>query len=89
MLYTILCNNYEDVVGAWTTEEDDAVTARLLKVHEKIAKAGKLGVSEVSISPLRFPKGLWRSTLRVWCASPCKVSSPHHPCLPIANHNGH
>jgi hypothetical protein len=70
MLYTILCNNYEDVVGAWTTEEDDAVTARLLKVHEKIAKAGKLGVSEVSISP-------------------CKVSSPHHPCLPIANHNGH
>jgi hypothetical protein len=43
MLYTILCYNYEDVVGAWTKDEDDAVMARLHVVHEKIAKAGKLG----------------------------------------------
>lgn len=43
MQYTILCYNYEDVVGAWTKEEDDAVMARLQKVHEKVAAAGKLG----------------------------------------------
>ncbi|CAM5764103.1 hypothetical protein LMIY3S_01034 [Labrys miyagiensis] len=43
MLYTILCYNYEDVVGAWTKEEDDAVLARLDEVHGKIARAGKLG----------------------------------------------
>ncbi|MBP0582036.1 YciI family protein [Labrys portucalensis] len=43
MRYTILCYNYEDVVGAWTKEEDDAVMARLQKVHEKVAAAGKLG----------------------------------------------
>lgn len=43
MQYTILCYNYEDVVGAWTKEEDDAVLARLDKVHAKVAAAGKLG----------------------------------------------
>jgi hypothetical protein len=43
MLYTILCYNYEDVVGAWSKDEDDAVIARLAVVQEKIAKAGKLG----------------------------------------------
>lgn len=32
MLYAILCYNQEDVVGAWTKEEDDAVMARLMTV---------------------------------------------------------
>lgn len=45
MLYTLLCYNNEDVVWSWTKEEDDAVMARLGVVHEKLAKAGKLGPS--------------------------------------------
>jgi hypothetical protein len=43
MQYAILCYHSEDVVGAWSKEEDDAVMARLGVVHEKLAKAGKLG----------------------------------------------
>ena len=45
MQYAILCYHSEDVVGAWSKEEDDAVMARLGVVHEKLAKAGKLGPS--------------------------------------------
>lgn len=43
MLYAILCYNDEDVVWSWTKEEDDAVMARLDVVHQKLAKAGRLG----------------------------------------------
>ena len=43
MLYAILCYHSEDVVCAWSKEEDDAVMAKLAVVHDKIAKAGKLG----------------------------------------------
>ena len=43
MLYAILCYDSEDVVGAWTKEEDDAVMARLDVVHQKLGKQGKLG----------------------------------------------
>ncbi len=43
MQYAILCYHSEDVVGAWSKEEDDAVMARLGVVHEKLAKAGKMG----------------------------------------------
>jgi hypothetical protein len=45
MLYTLLCYNREDVVWAWSKEEDDAVMARLNVVHEKLIKEGKLGPS--------------------------------------------
>jgi hypothetical protein len=45
MLYSLLCYNKEDVVWAWTKEEDDAVMARLSVVHEKLIKEGKLGPS--------------------------------------------
>jgi hypothetical protein len=45
MLYTLLCYNKEDVVWAWTKEEDDAVMSRLNVVHEKLVKEGKLGPS--------------------------------------------
>ena len=41
MLYAILCYHSEDVVGAWTKEEDDAVMAKLAVVQEKLAKAGQ------------------------------------------------
>lgn len=43
MIYALLCYHQEDVVCAWTKEEDDAVMARLSVVHNKLAKAGKLG----------------------------------------------
>lgn len=43
MQYAILCYHQEDVVGAWSKEEDDAVMARLMVVHEKLVKQGRLG----------------------------------------------
>jgi hypothetical protein len=43
MLYAILCYDSEDVVGAWTKEEDDAAMARLAVVEQKLASQGKLG----------------------------------------------
>ncbi|HVH43118.1 MAG TPA: YciI family protein [Labilithrix sp.] len=43
MLYAILCYDSEDVVGAWTKEEDDAAMARLAVVEQKLAREGKLG----------------------------------------------
>lgn len=43
MLYAILCYNSEDIVGAWTKQEDDEVMARLGVVQEKLARSGKLG----------------------------------------------
>ncbi len=43
MHYAILCYHDEKVVTSWTREEDDAVLARLAVVHEKVARAGKLG----------------------------------------------
>jgi hypothetical protein len=45
MQYAILCYHSEDVVGAWSKEEDDAVMARLAVVHEKLGREGKLGPS--------------------------------------------
>ena len=43
MLYAILCYNSEEVIGAWTQAEDDAVMARLEIVHLRLAAEGKLG----------------------------------------------
>ena len=43
MLYAFLCYHTEDVVFSWSQEEDDAVMAKLNVVHQKLAKAGKLG----------------------------------------------
>jgi hypothetical protein len=43
MLYSLLCYHREDVVCAWTKEEDDAVMDKLAVVQERLAKAGKLG----------------------------------------------
>jgi hypothetical protein len=43
MLYAILCYDSEDVVGAWTKEEDDAVMAKLAVVQQKLAAEGRLG----------------------------------------------
>lgn len=43
MLYAILCYNQEDVVCAWSKEEDDAVMAKLSVVQERLARDGRLG----------------------------------------------
>lgn len=43
MLYAILCYNSEDVVCAWSREEDAAVMERLSAVQKPLAEAGKLG----------------------------------------------
>jgi hypothetical protein len=43
MLYAILCYHKEDVVGAWSKQEEDACMARLATVQEGLAKEGRLG----------------------------------------------
>jgi hypothetical protein len=43
MIYALLCYHSEDVVCAWSKEEDAAVMAKLGVVQERLAKAGKLG----------------------------------------------
>lgn len=43
MQYAILCYHDENVVCAWSKEEDAAVMANLNVVHEKVARQGRLG----------------------------------------------
>lgn len=43
MIYAILCYDSEDVVCAWTKEEDDAVLAKLAVVQDRVAREGRLG----------------------------------------------
>jgi len=43
MLYAILCYDREDVVEAWTPEQDAAAIARLDVVTERLAHEGRLG----------------------------------------------
>jgi hypothetical protein len=43
MQYAIFCYHAENVVCAWTKEEDAAVMGRLAQVHENVGKRSKLG----------------------------------------------
>jgi hypothetical protein len=43
MRYAILCYDSEDVVGAWSKQEDDATMARLAVVTHELAAQGRLG----------------------------------------------
>jgi hypothetical protein len=43
MLYALLCYDSEDVVGAWTKEQDAEAIAKLEVVQQKLAKQGRLG----------------------------------------------
>ncbi|MCB4768456.1 YciI family protein [Ancylobacter sp. Lp-2] len=43
MFYALLCYHQEDVVCAWTKEEDEAVMRKLAVVQERLAKEGRLG----------------------------------------------
>ena len=71
MLYAFLCYNSEDVVFSWTQAEDDAVMAKLHVVHEKVAKAGKLGPS------LRLLPTTAATTLRKDGDPPLIVDGPY------------
>jgi hypothetical protein len=43
MKYAILCYDSEQVVGAWSKEQDDAAMNKLAVAQEKLAREGKLG----------------------------------------------
>lgn len=43
MHYAILCYNSEEIVGAWSKEEDAAVMSKLMVVQEKLANERRLG----------------------------------------------
>lgn len=43
MLYAILCYDREDVVNAWSKDEDDAVMERLMAVQAPLAEQGRIG----------------------------------------------
>jgi hypothetical protein len=43
MLYAILCYDSEEVVGAWTQEQDDAAIAKLDLVQNELTRQGRLG----------------------------------------------
>ena len=43
MLYAILCYNEEDVIQAWSREEDDATMERLYAVTDRLTTQSKLG----------------------------------------------
>jgi len=43
MLYAILCYDSEDIVGAWTKEQDETAMAKLGEVQAALTHEGKLG----------------------------------------------
>ena len=43
MLYAVLCYDREDVDGAWTQAEDEAVMVRLGEVQQRLAAQGRIG----------------------------------------------
>jgi hypothetical protein len=45
MQYAVLCYNDEDMVWAWTKEQDQAVMDRLMVVKQRLSEAGKMGPS--------------------------------------------
>ena len=71
MLYAILCYNDEDVVWAWSKEEDKAVMARLGAVQDRLARAGKLGPS------LRLLPTTSATTLRKSEEPPLVIDGPY------------
>jgi hypothetical protein len=43
VLYAMLCYNSEDVVCAWSKEQDDAVMAKLVAITGRLGAEGRLG----------------------------------------------
>ena len=65
MLYAILCYHSEDVVCAWSKDEDDAVMAKLAVVHEKLHQQGKLG-PVARLMPTTAATTIEPATRRTW-----------------------
>ena len=70
MQYAILCYNDEDVVWSWSQREDQAVMAGLGVVHDRLAKAGKMGPS------LRLLPTTSATTLRKTQDPPLVIDGP-------------
>ncbi len=70
MRYAILCYNDEDVVWAWSKEEDAAVMQRLGVVCDKLSREGKLGPS------LRLLPTTAATTLRKTQDPPLVIDGP-------------
>ncbi|MFG1239418.1 YciI family protein [Xanthobacter autotrophicus DSM 597] len=70
MMYAILCYHEEDVVCAWSQEEDAAVMAKLAVVQERLVKAGKMGAS------LRLLPTTAATTLRKTQEPPLVIDGP-------------
>lgn len=70
MMYAILCYHEEDVVCAWSQEQDDAVMAKLAVVQERLVKAGKMGAS------LRLLPTTAATTLRKTQEPPLVIDGP-------------
>jgi len=70
MLYAILCYNDEDVVWAWSKEQDQAVMGKLAAVQDKWTKAGKMGPS------LRLLPTTSATTLRKTQEPPLIIDGP-------------
>ena len=45
MMYAVLCYASEEVVGAWSKEEDEVVMTRLEAVQKKLTDQGRFGMS--------------------------------------------
>lgn len=61
MLYALLCYNSEEMVTAWTAEEDAKVMAALDVVHQELAAAGKLGPA-ARLTGTKVGKTLWKGS---------------------------
>jgi hypothetical protein len=59
MVYALLCYNSENVIGAWTKEQDDEVMAKLTAITGKLERRGKLG-PVARLAPTRTAKTLWK-----------------------------
>jgi hypothetical protein len=70
MMYAILCYHEEDVVCAWSQEQDDAVMAKIAAVQERLTKAGKMGAS------LRLLPTTAATTLRKTQEAPLVIDGP-------------
>jgi hypothetical protein len=70
MLYAILCYHNEEIVGAWSKEEDDAVLARLQVVQDELQAQGRLG------PVARLMPTTSAMTLRKTAAEPLVIDGP-------------
>ena len=78
MKYAILCYSEEDVVGAWTKEEEDACMARLMTVQKRVEAQGRLG------PVARLLPTTAATTLRKGGGEPLVIDGPFAEANPVA-----